>query len=1142
MKFRIPAALILSLCGFTFTASAQVSINGSLRGRVTDAGGAAVAGATVTLAAVGTNTRFTAATDSGGEYSFPRLAPGDYTLAVERDGFRRLTRTGLSVSVNEAAAADVTLQVGGLNDAVTVEADAQIVQSQATNVSQIITERRLADLPLNSKDFQKLTFLAPGVGGQRGNNASTNYSVSGARDAANNYVIDGASANDERQTAGLAPGNAGLIVPNVISTEALREFRVITSNADATFGRGSGGQINVITKSGTNDFHGSAYEYLRNDALDARDFFNNRGPFFTRDGRSKVPPFKQHLFGATLGGPLTPPRFGAGGPALATFRDRHFFFASYEGFRQKLEQTSAAVLPNADLVRLIPGDLGRLSRAFYFDLNIIPATGNRAGAFSPLPVADRTAAVNAGFNRALFDGDPANGEAGTVLVSGASTRNFDQDAFLVRTDHNLTNKLTAAFRYAFADNLLTSNATGLPTTVSALPTEFHSAVAQFIYTINPAQVLEVRAGALRGEFFSGRTAEIPPALAALGVSDEAGIGVSVTGTTSFATPSLTAGLGFRDNQTVPQLAALHTWTRGRAVFRSGLDVRRININFQNGTFATPSYSFIGLVGRTGLLGASPAQTDSVAASVNATLFGRDAQGNVTGRGPTTPQRGYRSTQQEYFVQSDWRVRPTVTLNAGVRYSYFGPYAEVNGGFSNLYAVDSAGRAVADVSPFTFGRTANNVFPVTDDLPLYQPDRNNFQPRVGLAWDIAGKGRTVVRAAYGVYHDRLLQLSFSNLTNNVPFAISGSLTASAPDADRVFRLGSQVRISPRANPVIFAVDPTIRNPYSQRFNAAVEQQLDANTSLNVAYVGLRGRKLIRTTDPNFAGAFPQDRRPDPRFADQRILINGSRSEYDALQIYGQRRLSTGVSFTVSYTLGRLRDDTSTDTVFSTVPTNTNLGATSAPGFQVGAIGDRPIRADFGYSEIDIRHNFVVSHLIQLPFGRGRRFMSNAHGLVDALLGGFDLAGIAAVRSGARYNVTTGTDFNDDGAFNDRPALLTGRLNDLIARGGERTQVLLPAPEARTRLGTPANVTDAFAQIGRNAFRAPLVRFYDASLIKRFQLAEAVRLSFEANVFNVFNQANFRAPVSDLSSALFGRTTGSAATTNPRQIQLGLKLTF
>ncbi|MCI0388884.1 MAG: carboxypeptidase regulatory-like domain-containing protein [Acidobacteria bacterium] len=1142
MRFRILTAVVLSWFALSLAAFAQVSINGSLRGRVSDPGNAAIAGARLTLTNTATATTQITTSDSSGEYQFARLAPGSYRLTVEKDGFKKLQREGLRVSVNEAAVADLMLDVGAVSEVITVQTNGEITQTQTSSVSQIIETHEIADLPLNSKDFQKLTFLAPGVGGQRGNNSSTNFSVSGARDANNNYVVDGVSANDERQTAGLAPGNFGLTVPNVIPTESLREFRIITSNADATFGRGSGGQINVITKSGTNDFHGSLYEYLRNDALDARDFFN-LGPFFNRDGKAKTPPFKQHLFGGSLGGRMFLPRFGEGGKVLADGRDKHFFFVNYEGFRQKLQATATAELPNADLINLMPGDLGVLSRAYYFDQGIVPRTGNRAGQFFALAAADRTAATAAGFNAALFDGNLANGEAGTVLVSSTRQQDYEQNALTLRTDHNFTEKLTGAFRYSFAANALMSNTVSVPLTERASPTRFHSGLAQLVYVFSPTQVIEVRGGILRAANQSGaRVGALAPQLAALGISPEFGLGISVSGTT-FTAPIISPSFVIRDNQTTPQVAALYTQTKGKATFRAGLDIRKIALNFSNNSFPTPSYSFTGIVGQTGLIGANPSQTVAVASSVNQTVFGRDPVTNAV-IGLTTPQRGYRSTQQEYFVQSDYNLRRNFTLNLGVRYSYFGVYDEVNAAFGNLYATNSAGQIVPEVSPFAFGRTANVIAPIGADRPLYQPDKNNFQPRVGIAWDMFGKGKSVLRAAYGLYHDRLLQLSFSNLTNNPPYAFSGSLTSSASVADRTFRIGQIARVSPRANPIIFAVDPTIKNPESQRFSLAFEQELDRNTSVNVAYVGLRGRKLIRTLDPNFAGAYPQAARPDVRFADQRILINGSKSEYDALQIYARRRFATFAAFTVSYTLGHLLDDTSTDTIFSTVPTNINLGANPAvSGIQTGAIGDRPFNVDKGSSEIDIRHNLVVSHVIQLPFGKGRKFLANADGLLNALIGGFELTGIGVFRSGARFNVTTGTDYNEDGATNDRPALLSGHLNDLYNRGGnDPTLVLLPATDARLRLGQPANVLDPFAQIPRNAFRAPNVRYYDISIGKRFQFSEAMRLGVEANIFNLTNTANFRAPNSTLSSSLFGRTTGTAATTNPRQIQLGIKLAF
>jgi len=213
-----------------------------------------------------------------------------------------------------------------------------------------------------------------------------------------------------------------------------------------------------------------------------------------------------------------------------------------------------------------------------------------------------------------------------------------------------------------------------------------------------------------------------------------------------------------------------------------------------------------------------------------------------------------------------------------------------------------------------------------------------------------------------------------------------------------------------------------------------------------------------------------------------------------------------------------------------------------GIQTGAIAELPLDVDRGNSELDIRHNLVVSHVFELPLGRGRRFFARANGWTNALISGWEITGIGVFRSGARFNVTTGDDYNEDGATTDRPALLNGRLEDLYVRSGDPTQILLPANQARTILGTPANVTNPFLQIPRNAFRAPNVRYYDISLIRRIQLKENVRLGLEANVFNLTNTPNFRAPVSTLNSPLFGRTTGTAATTNPRQIQLGIKLNF
>lgn len=404
--------------------------------RVTDTSGAVVSEAVVTVVDVGTNAPTVTVTGGDGGFQFTRLTPGVYRLTIEKSGFRQHVRDAVTITVNEQARLDAVLEVGAVEDSVVVEAVAPLVQARSAEVSRLVDEKRVRELPLNGGNFQRLSLLAPGASGGGNNNPA----FSGSRTVANSYTLDGGGFNDERGALGgtaLGGGAAdfGNAAPSLVSTEAIREFRVITSNADATFGRGSGAQVNVVTRSGTNAYRGSGYYFGRNDALDARDFFNY-GPYFNDKGEAVTPPFEQHLYGTTVGGPIA--------------RERHFFFGSFEGFRQQLEQTAAATVPNAALISQIPGDLGRVYDLFYIGKGIVPAVGNPPGSFSALPPATRSGAIAAGYPRHLFDGDQANGEAGTVLLSTTDTRNVRQDATLFRTDHRLRDALTLSLRYAYA--------------------------------------------------------------------------------------------------------------------------------------------------------------------------------------------------------------------------------------------------------------------------------------------------------------------------------------------------------------------------------------------------------------------------------------------------------------------------------------------------------------------------------------------------------------------------------------------------------------------------------------------------------------------------------------------------------------------
>lgn len=1106
----------------------QVSTSGALTGRVHDPNGLWVASANVAAKRIDTGATTSTVTDGNGSYTFSRLTPGRYELTVERAGFQKAVLENITVTLSETAVADITLRIGQTSEVVVVTEAPDIVQSQRVEIAGRVDERRVRELPLNGENFAKLVLLAPGVA----SGAPNNPSMSGARPVANNYTFDGASANDERGSSGLSLGGGGAAEfngasPNLVSTEAIQEFSIITSNADATFGRGSGGQVNIATKSGGNELHGSVYHYLRNNKLDARDYFNY-GPFFAKDGsrRSVTPPFKQNLFGGTVGGPIV--------------KDRHFFFGSFEGFRQKLEQTASATVPNAALLGLMPGQFGRLMRIFYIDRGVVPATGNPAGSFSPLTAAERTAATTAGFPAALFNGNVGDGEAGSVLLSTTNTRDVSQDAFLLRTDHKLTERLWVNARYAFAQPFATINQRAVAGVVEDSTRRWQSATAQFVYVLNPSQTLEGRASLMRSRIFDAPREPLEKALLDFGVDAELGLQLRANGT-SLSPLVIPRSLGLMDNQTVPQGSLLHSWSRGRLTLRSGMDIRQLIINnilVSNASFM----QFTGLIGPNGYLGTRPDQPEAVVTDLNTTLYG------VNG-GPSTPQRGWRATEQEYFAQADWRVRPGLTLNGGLRYSPAQSIGVVGNYQGNLYAVDAAGNAIPGVSPFTNGPRANAMFSVAPGRPIFNADWNNLQPRAGVAWDVRGNSATVVRAAFGVYTDRFFQRLFDFGVLNSPYAHS-SIFTNIPFPQR-----AQIPLRTDTPPQQRVVDPGLRSPTTYRFNAAVERRLAAQTSVTVAYVGLRATGLYRWSEPNGLGSVPQTARPDPRYARYRYTDNGADSQYDSLQAFARHRFTGGLDFTVAYTYGRNMDTYSQDVGDNSIrnfapglaqfPTLINLAGSPAAGFQGNPTSwaPRPILAERGYSDFDVRHNFTVSHIYELPVGKGKRFGNGMPGLANLIVGGFSLSGLLTLRSSLPVYVSEGSDYADLGIANLRPALLRGSVDDLYARGRfDKAQHFLPKPEIDGYLGIPANVTDPFAAMRRNALRGPAIQLYDLSVMKRFPLSERTRLTFEANLFNVFNHAIFGAPVAVVRDARFGRVINTLPGSNPRQVQLALKLAF
>lgn len=1099
-------------------ASAQMGNLGSLTGFVHDANGGAVAAARVRLRHRETGREQEAATTADGRYTFARLPPGLYVLDVTRPGFHAARLTDIAVSVNEAARTDIALQVGVTETIVTVSGATRTLQTQSTEQATLVAGRSVSELPINGREFSRVINLAPGVGSYNSPGGTLpTPAISGARHSYNTFSIDGLGNNDERSSDGLASGGGAAAfdrtaAPNVISTEAIQEVRIITSNADATFGRSSGGQISIVTKSGTNEYRGSAYHSVRDAALDARDFFNN-GPFFDGQGRAVVPPFHQQLYGGTLGGPLP------GG--------RHFFFGSYEGFRQRLQQTGSYVAPNPDLIGLMPGDLQRVFRTFFVDRGSVTGTTS-PGEFRPLTPTDRQAAVAAGFPAHLFDGTPDNGEAGTLLLSLASTRDVDQHALLVRTDHVLSTRLRASARVGYARPTQTT-AIGLPIDLRRDERRWTSAVGEMVAVLSPRQVLEVRGGVLRPTFSQRPAHGVDARFTDLGIRESVGLAITAPGS-GLSDVTVFGTNGFLDHQLVPQVQVQHTWTRGAWMLRTGADLSYQRIDIHNGA-GRPLYSFQGFSGPHGLLGAAPGQDTAMAAAASASIFGASG-------GPTSALRHFETSRHEVFLQSDWRVRPDLTLNLGLRYANFGVYNELDGAIANLYAIDPHGRAVPGASPFAFGRTANAVLPIADDRPLYARDTNNVEPRVGLAWNVGARGRMVLRAAYGLYHDRLFQLLFSSgggLVNNPPFTIASSA------ADVPFQSGGSLPVVPGI-PAVTGVNPGIENPSTHRVTAGIERDLGARTTVAATYVGSFGRGLFGIAEINGGSALPQSLRPDQRFSVQRILDNTSWSDYHALQMTFNRRVSRGLMVTAAYTLADSKDDSSAETS-ATFPAIANRRATRAAGYAEGAeFVDRPRAADWGPSDFLSRQVLAIGWLVDLPFGREQRFIRQAGPVWQALVGGWRLSGIVAARSGERIDLRLGTDANKDGDVRDRPSLLSDSLDDLYARGADKTQYLVPRADAIARLGPSASPGDPFSVVPRNALSGPGFVNVDLSLLKQSRVAGRLQIRVELNVFNVFNRTHLGNPIASLSDARFGRIVSTAPGTTPRQLQLGVKLFF
>ncbi len=1083
----------LALLAFSAAALCGQANTGTIVGTVRDSSGATVPGATVTVNNQDTQVSSTWASNEQGDYAALFLLPGAYEVTVDRQGFKKTVRKDIVVQVADKVRVDFQMQVGSVSETVTVSEAAPLLQSESSEVGQVIQDRPITDLPLNSstgRNFTALMTLIPGtlrtnpVGIFDSPQGNSSFIVNGLRDGANNYMVDGADNNE------MLLGIVTVLPP----PDAIGEFKVQTSAYSAEFGRAGGAVVNVQTRSGSNVFHGSLYEFLRNSAADARTPFD----------ASVLPPLRQNEFGGTVGGPIR--------------RNKTFFFFDLVEFRQRAGATLPATVPTANQVNGVfltaegaPKIYDPFTKLAYPN-NTMPASSiNTVGL-------------------ALLKRFPAPNLPGTVVANQGITNNYtgvsvqeqDSTRFDVRIDHTLTAKDALFGRYSFfqAYSALPPLFYGANLGPAATPSRAgkgdsrnQNAVIGDVHTFSPNKINEVRLAASRIALAFTGYDDGQNTAAALGIPNLNVFGrissglpiVSVQGLTTMGTDAPIPALRY---ELTMQLADNFTYIHGRHTVKFGADLHRnredffqISLGSPRGSFTfDPNYTSGGGLANSGL-------------GVASALLGFPS---AESRGVINIFPSNVTFQSFVYVQDDFRVTPKLTLNFGLRYELFPPVVDRKDNQSNFDP--KTGQALLA------GRSGNS-------RALVESDLNNFDPRFGFAYSVNRKW--VVRGGYGLsgFPDKF-GATGGTLNNNYPFITLQSVTPPdrfLPTSSLLINTGIPIPVYPDLNAKSLPItgnmtyfDPKYRIPYIQFWNLTVQHQLPGNWVVEAGWVGTKGTHLfgnnhVQLNQPAPGPGNINTRRPyallAPALVNVPLRDSSESSIYHSLQTKVEKRLSRGFFLLSSYTWSKSIDDAATKTDL------TNWRGTTRAA-----------------SSTDFTHALTTSGLYDLPFGRGRRFGSNINKVADAFLGGWQTNGIYTFRTGTPVNVTLSA------------AQVAAILNN---GGGARPDLIAPTelPKDQRTLAAyfntaafvaPPNNSYRFGNSGRNAVRGPSFSNLDFSLFKSFKIVERYTLQFRSEFFNILNHPNFGNPSGAFGTANIGRITSVAA--NPRNSQFALRLTF
>jgi len=1100
------ACLVVLAAVFTFDLSGQ-EVSAGITGRVTDSTGAAIVDAAVTARDVQRATAWPTLTNEEGIYAFPRIPVGTYEIKVEAKGFKTAVRSGIQLEINQRARLDIQMEVGTLAETVEVTGVAPLLTTDTTIVGPVLPSTTIVNTPLITRNFIALTLLAPGVtttnpdafkNGARTAGGGRPY-VNGNRKEANNFLLDGVDNNHTSD-------NLTSYQPNL---DAIQEVRMITNNASAEFGNFQGGVINVTIKSGTNEYHGSAFEFFRNDKLNANNWGRNWSlAADPKTGKAPRSPIRWNEFGGTLGGPIK--------------RDKLFFFGDYQGIRR-------AIPPAVSAFTVIPaefrqGDFSRLlterSIQLYDPLTTDPNGIRQPFPNNQIPVTRRNTVATNLFNSPDLYPLPINPDLRFNQLNASSSQ-VVTDQFDIRADAKLSDKDDFSSRYSWGRQEMPGKNTFPLLFNSFNHAPFQNAVINWTRSISPTKVNELRIGFNRIMLWNGGEDKgLGNVAETLGIlrGNERGPGLmSVEFSGGLAGNLGSANIGTQQkfpNNTFHYADNL-TLIRGRHMMKTGGQLLRQQMN----PFYAGNWGRTGFIRFLGQYTAGPNANSPVSRGFPEADFflGFPAR---AGRGVDTGSWGHRKIILGFYFQDDWRATNELTLNLGLRWEYHSPLVEVKDRQSNF-------------EPFSgklllAGQDGNS-------RALYEPFKKDFQPRVGFAYTPAWLGsKTVFRGAYTI--SSFMEGTGTNLRLplNPPFNF---------EFEAIFEGQTQIGFTtqqgitalraadPWENATIRLWDPFVRPASAQQWSAIIEHQLPAQTVVTVGYIGQHGTHLV-VPMPYFQRRLvaPGQAESSPYLSGNPLLariaqISGTESNgnqrYDGLQVTARKRLSKGLEYQVAYTFSKGMSDA--------IGYYGEGGQAASQSAYWQYLYDR--RAEWGPTYFDAKNMLSVVYTYELPFGRRKTLGSGWNPVLDGILGGWQTGGILTLRSGFPLTITA----TDRSGTRSRGAR-ADRVGD-----GEGPKQVGAYPNTwldRSAFKEPAAGTLGNSGVG--VVRGPGWKTFDLSVQKQFPLkSETRRLEFRTEFFNLTNTPQFNTPNRSASSATFGEVTVAQG---ERNIQFALKFHF